>query len=332
VQWIWKGPLEGGITQSLIGNFLTDPYTFVLYYGLGLEEEEKLNQNLLWGNMMHKGLELLLAKHQTFIEMEAEIRAALLEEQKQWQYINSTTFFSVMNMLPLYNDKFKYDYEFETEKQFKIPYKTKNHKVSLMGKMDAYGVHTKLHHKCLGEHKCKGSYDRQLFRKEIHTDLQLNIYCYCNEVYEIVYDNILIPELQWNAPARDMMERQEGYIQRLYKTHNWGSYPVAKKAFAWLDQIPITLPRDYNLWYMKCTVDPIIDAICYLYDYTNNDSFDPFNPDCYNHMFYRKPLRLFDPSRTEKFKRNYWNHLVDDIDVTMLTPTKELFKELKGEG
>jgi PD-(D/E)XK nuclease superfamily len=332
MEWKWKGPLDGGITQSLIGNFLTDPFTFVLYYGLGLEETYQLNQNLLWGNMMHKALELLLDKQDTRESLLPEIRAALVEEQKQWSYINITTLPSVMNMLLLYKEDIRFNHRFKTELQFKIPYKTKNFEVSLMGKVDGVGPNIETQKRTLVEHKCKGSYDKQLFRQEYHTDLQLNIYCFCNEVYEVIYDNIIIPETQWNAPARQMMENATGYIDRLYKTHVYGDFPINKKSFMWLDQIPITMSVDEVSHYMKTTVNPIIDAICYLYEYTQSDYFNPFNPDCYNHLFYKKPLRLFDPSRTEKFKRNYWNYLTGQIDLTSLVPTQELFKELKGEG
>lgn len=33
MKWLWSGPIEGGITQSMIGMYLQDPYCFVLYYG-----------------------------------------------------------------------------------------------------------------------------------------------------------------------------------------------------------------------------------------------------------------------------------------------------------
>ena len=138
--WKWKGPLLGGITQSLISNYLTDPYTFVLYYGLGLEETSKLNQNLLYGNLGHKGLEIALCRPEPMISLLPEIRAALKEDAKSWPYIDASTLESVPRMLLLYNDSFKHKYALKTELQFKVPYKTKSgFNVSLMGKVDGIG-------------------------------------------------------------------------------------------------------------------------------------------------------------------------------------------------
>ena len=52
----WKGPLEGGITQSLLTKFLECPYRFYLYAGLGLEQPGEPEPNLIWGDICHKGL------------------------------------------------------------------------------------------------------------------------------------------------------------------------------------------------------------------------------------------------------------------------------------
>lgn len=330
--WKWKGPLEGGITQSLISNYLIDPYTFVLYYGLGLEETSKLNQNLLYGNLGHLGLEIALRSKESIPTLLPEIKAAITQESKQWLYIDRGTIESVPRILSLYNESFKYEYNLDTEVQFKIPHKTDIFEVSLMGKVDGIGPHLETSRKVLVEHKFKDSCDFQLFRKEIYTDLQVNIYCYANQVYDVIYDNILIPESQWNCPQPQTGERTPAWIERLYNTHTWGKFPVRKNKHEWLDQYKVTLLPEEVALYMKETVNPIIDNICILYDYCSSDSFDPLNPDCYNHLYYKKPLRLFDPSRTSKFQRNYWNHLTGQIPVEGLVQTTNIFKELKGEG
>lgn len=369
MQWLWKGPLNGGITQSLIQKYLTNPYTFVLYYGLGLEEPEEYNQNLLWGNVMHKGLEIGLASPKPIKEQIDTLRPELIEESKKWPYINTTTVPSVLEMLKLYNDSYKQkfllpgkeesnfsevvdyienvvetptkfivkdsNYACVTERQFKIPHTTSGgNTISLMGKVDglAWDYSSDTPVLTLIEHKCKGSYDKVLFRAEISYDLQLNIYCKANEVYKVVYDNILIPETQWNCPPRDMMERHEFYIQRLYHRQNYGSYPVAKKPFLWLDQLSYTMDKNSIDNYFQETVDPICDQICELYDYCSQPSFDPLNRLCFNKTFFKRPLRLFDPAKTDKFKTSYWNFLAGQLPFEGLKPTQELFKELKGEG
>jgi hypothetical protein len=333
MKWLWKGPLEGGITQSLIQKFLQDPFIFVIYYGLGLEEPEQHNQNLLWGNVMHKGLEIGLSRPEPIKDILPEIRGELVHEVKKYPYINASTIESVCEMLKLYDDKFKHTLEhIITEKQFKIKHQTRDNTVSLMGKLDLLGVSLETGHNVLGEHKCKGSYDKQLFRQEYHTDLQLNIYCFATKTYDIIYDNILIPETQWNCPARDMNERIEFWIHRLYHKQIYGSYPVAKKSFAWLDQLSCSIPPEEVRRYFDETVNPIIDRICDLYDYCSQPNFDPLKQECFNKLFYKNPLRLFDPARTDKYKRNNWTYLVGQITHDQLSPVGELFKELQGEG
>ena len=335
MQWKWKGPLLGGITQSLITNYLTDPYTFVLYYGLGLEETSRLNQNLMWGNLGHLGLEIALESKEPLATILPEIKAAITEEAAKWPYINRGTVESVPRMLLLYNEEFKYSHNIETEVQFRIPHKTKNFEVNLMGKVDGQDKDKHLGRRIddlLVEHKCKDSCDFQLFRKEVKEDMQVNIYCYATEIYNVIYDNILIPESQWNCPQPQAQERTPSWIERIYNTHRGPKYPISKNKFDWLDQYKfILLPEEVDL-YMKATVNPLIDQICMLYDYCSSYSFDPFNPECYNHLYYKKPLRLFDPSRTTKFQRSYWNHLTGQIPVEGLVQTTNLFKELKGEG
>lgn len=335
MQWKWKGPVEGGITQSLIQKFLECPYCFVLYYGLGLEESTILNQNLLWGNLFHKGLEIALPRKENMIDIMPEILTVLKEEQKQWPYINLSTIYSVRNMLLLYDESFKYEYdEIVTEKQFREQYRTKVRGVpcSLMGKIDGLATHEESGRRVLLEHKTKGYYDKMSFRHEAEEDVQVNLYCHITDVREIIYDNILIPETSWNAPQPHVGERMEHYINRIYKLHKFGNYPVEKNSLHWLDQYSFSLEEEEHQLFMKTVIDPQIEAITMLYDYTNNDSFDPHNPDCYNHLFHKRPLRMFDPARTDKFKKNYYNLLTDQIGLENLVPVKELFKELKGEG
>lgn len=332
MKWQWKGPLEGGITQSLISNYLTDPYTFVLYYGLGLEEASRDNQNLIWGTLAHLGLEIALKDKKPIPTILPEIVHTITQESKKWSYIDRGTIESIPRMLSLYNESFKHKHDLNTEIQFKIPYRTKLFEVSLMGKVDGLGPNLETGQRVLVEHKCKDSCDFQLFRKEIHTDLQVNIYCFATETYRVIYDNILIPESQWNCPQPLVGERTSTWIERLYNSHKWGKFPVIKNKHEWLNQyLFILLPEEVDL-YMKETVNPIIDNICMLYDYCSSDSFDPFNPECYNHLYYKKPLRLFDPSRTSKYQRNYWNHLTGQIPVESLTKTDKIFKELKGQN
>jgi hypothetical protein len=352
MRWKWKGPIDGGITQSLLGKYLQDPFSFVLYYGCGLQEPAATNQNLIWGNEFHLLLELTLPLDQTYNSLPQEVhdslRNSLIEHENQYAHVEPTTIHSVLEMMKLYNDSYKLSYEVKTEKQFKFDYSTKNHQVSLMGKIDGIGVARTpdvsstypfdLNRPVIIEHKCKGYHDKVQHRQEIHTDLQLNLYLHAMQVLgyttdQVIYDIIRIPEVQYGCPARNIGERIPYYINRIYNTCNsYREFPVAKNKFMWLDQHCFSHPEDLVTEFRKITLDPIIDSLCYMYEYTLADSFDPFNPDCYNHLFHRRPLRLFDPARTDKFKKDYYQFLTGALPIESLVPVPHLFKELHGEG
>ncbi len=357
MKWLWPGPQESGITQSMIGKFLEDPFCFVLYYGLGLEEPASLPQNLMWGNVFHKGLEYLLPQEYRIAQMDeqqfARLGSVLQAEASRYNHIDSTTVPSVLEMLQLYPDSYKIGYSIATEQEFSVVHNTGNHRVLLKGKIDGIGEPVSYYSpspgdpihvfesinspKLLVEHKSKETFDRSLFRKEAHTDLQLNFYLHAeslrSDVCEyVVYDNVRIPEVQWNCPPRQAGEKIAYYIKRLYHTENRGDFPVSKKSFVWIDQYIFHHPLSKVQLYFRETINPILDAMCFMYEYTLADSFDPFNPDCYNHLFYRKPLRVFDPARTSKFKKSYWNFLTGEIGLDGLVQVKELFKELSPEA
>jgi hypothetical protein len=352
MQWKWKGPVDGGITQSLLGKYLQDPFSFVLYYGCGLEEPGPVNQNLIWGNEFHLLLELTLPYPILYNNLTQgyldDLRKQLIALEEGYAHVEANTLHSVMEMMKLYNDSYKLSYEIETEKQFKFEYHTKNHRVSLMGKIDGIGTDQtpfipagypfKPDLPVLIEHKCKGYHDKQQHRQEIHTDLQLNVYMHAMQVLgqttdQVIYDIIRIPEVQFGCPARNIGERIPYYINRIYNTCTpYRDYPVSKNKFMWLDQHCFSHPEELVSNYRKVTLDPIIDGLCYMYEYTLSDSFDPFNPDCYNHLFHRRPLRLFDPARTDKFKKDYYHYLTGALPLESLVPVPHLFKELHGEN
>lgn len=354
MQWKWRGPIDGGITQSLLSKYLQDPFSFVLYYGLGLEEPSQLNQNLIWGNMFHKLLEVTLPipnLYNKFTEEQlAVVQEVLKEEESRYLSIDPTTIHSVQEMMKLYDDRYKLFFDVETERQFKLPYHTKNFEISLMGKIDGIGRRSMFDDysnipmgllcdksRILVEHKCKGRHDKLQHRQEIHTDLQLNLYLHAMELLgepcdHVVYDILRIPEVQWNCPPRQAGERHKFYIERIYnKCTPYKEYPVVRNKIFWVDQHIFVHPQETVTRYRKEVLDPIVDSLCYMYEYTLSDKFDPLNPDCYNHLFHKRPLRLFDPARTDSYKKDFYNYLTGQIDLDGLVPVPSLFKELEGE-
>ena len=347
MKWLWPGPAAGGITQSMISTYLQDPYCFVLYYGLGLEEPTPTSQEILWGNIIHKGLEDLieipiLSKDFTEFEWE-QILDSMKKESLKEIHTAPTSYHSCAEMIKLYNDSYKTQYDkIETEKEFQIAHATRNFEVTLMGKMDGIADPNNTFYESVNtawtptdfcrtliEHKSKGYFEHDQFRREIKHDLQVCLYCHASQARHVIYDVFVVPETQWSAPKRTEYERDAAYIKKLYHGSMYKTYPVSKNKPFWVYQMEFDITSDWIRDQFRSTINPIIDQICMLYDYTSSDSFDPHNPDCYNHLFYKKPLRVFDPAVTNKYKSRYWSFLIGELDITQLRVTPKLFKELK---
>lgn len=327
MKWKWAGPLKGGITQSMMNMFLQDPYCFVLYYGLGLEEPTAVSQEILWGNIIHRGLEHSIRKpnlQKDFTEHEWEdIFLNMKQESNKEMHTAPTSYYSAREMLKLYDDRYKERFNnIDTEVEFQIPHNTGTFDVTLMGKADGVCDWT------LIEHKSKKTVEIMQLKREIKYDVQVNYYCWALDTRHVIYDVFIVPEFQYSAPERNGYERDASYINRLYHTHSWKTFPVSKNKPFWLYQFEFTLTTEWIKQQFAQTINPIIDRICMLYEYTSSDSFDPHNPGAYNYLFYRSPIRLFDPARTDKYKSSYWNYLVGDLDITELRETPKLFKEL----
>lgn len=323
----WKGPYEGGITQSLIGKFLECPYRFYLYTILGLQEDSEPNDNLVWGDTFHKALELLIEKPYTkdnFTEKDwKEIDEAIENHLKTRYPLAPGSFrFSIKHMIRLYDDSYKEDATFKTEQIFSFPYKD----VLLRGKVDGISLSSEI----LVEHKCKGKLDLDN-RAEILQDLQVNMYCLATGAHKVIYDVIRIPDTQWSLPRKKVMEGWAPYMNRLYHTENYGDFPISRWKNRWLAQFNETIGSQDLKQYQQFTIDPLIEKVKRWWDHVTQPGFDPDNPSYYNDIFYKTPIRHFDPGKTERFKCSYWNYLTGAIGIDDLIPVEDYYAELQSD-
>ncbi len=329
----WPGPLHAGITQSLINRFLECPYRFYLYACLGLEELGEPEPNLIYGDTGHKGLEHIIRRPyrmidfspDDWVEIDSEIDAHI---SKYWPMAPATFPISIKRMIRLYDDSYKDEHgPFVAEKEFAIPYLTSHgHNVTLRGKIDGIADDG-----FMVEHKFKGRFEPKYIRQEIQVDQQLMIYSHVSGSRSGIYDTIKIPDTQWAKPPQRKMERPSSYINSLYDDREWGDYPISRKRHLWISQIPYDLESDDITKYFQFTVDPLIDRICKWYEHVQQPGFDPDNPKFYNHIFYKTPVRHFNPSNTEMYKCNYYNYLTGQITLDDLVPVKAFYAELKQE-
>ena len=331
----WKGPLEDGVTQSLLNKFLVCPYRFYLYAILGLEEKKPPEPNLIWGDTAHKGLELLIEIPELSCNFTQEIwdylDSSIDEHLKQYVPFPATFPYSIKRMLRLYDDSYKEKQPLVTEEKFKIPWSTRRNHVSLRGKLD--GVNYRL----IAEHKCKGTWDAQQIEAEIPVDLQIHMYIegwrsmynYTDEMPVIVYDHIRIPDTQFYIPARRMNQKISNWVEQWYEGGTSGDYPIKSKRHLWLNQKHFLWTNEHHHHFMQFNVNPLIDKLCSWWDTVTDPKFDIEDPRCFGPDMYKVPVRHFNPSNTEKFKCDYHNYLTGQIELSDLTPVKSFYPELE---
>lgn len=338
----WPGPIEGGITQSLIAKFLECPYCFYLYAGLGLEEPSEIEPNLMWGDTAHVGLEHIIAKPHCLTEFSPGDWEEIDDIVEQ--YLNSnyprapdTFLYSIQHMLRLYDDSYKVEYgPFQTEVKIHQEYETKSGlKCTIRGKMDGINYYVdnegeEHFGKVLLEHKFKGRVEQAQIKPELYRDLQLGMYCYASGTRQVIYDVIRIPDTQWGLPHRRDRQRPRSYIEEIYHSKDGKQTPIAKKRHMWLFQPRFILDDIAINQILTYTVDPLIERIWKWYEHVSQPGFDPDNPEFYNDVFYRTPVRHFDPATTQTYKPSYYHFRTGTYDLNDLQPVKSYYPELEG--
>lgn len=329
----WKGPYEEGVTQSLINRFLVCPYRFYIYTMLGLDENKELHPNLIWGSVYHKGLEYLIKNPKLssdFTDSDWEVVDKAVDDCLDKDYPNAPVTYriTIKRMLRLYDDGYKERHEFNTEVVFKESYKLPGYgNIKLRGMADGLSLDKSV----LVEHKCKGKIEGQLSRLETPVDFQVQLYCLMLGPREVIYDLIRIPEAQFFMPKRRVHEKIASYANSLIDDRKHGDFPVGPNKHLWLDQ-HTTFQDDVSIEdFTKFSFNPILVKLCKWWDRVNEPGFDMDNPDYYDDIFYRTPIRHFNPSNTEKFRCDYHELLSGACTLDDLVPVKSYFSELEDD-
>ena len=322
---MWKGPREDGITQSMLNKFHQCPYCFYLYAILGLEDAKPLDQNLIWGDSYHVGLEYLIKTR----DFPLAVKMCLHHLTKEYPQAPPSFKYSIPKMLRLYSTK-HHEGDWDTE----ILIDKVVDGIRWRGKMDAITRNHPDYGSCLGEHKCKGYVDAPKTWGELKDNLQLNIYMYLNDIEDVVYDLIKIPDVQKYAPAQSKGDTVEEHTEKLYSgpiSSYGGRYPIRSHQNQWIYQKHSYIPREHQEKYWAQTVRPWAARIEQWYDHVTRIGFDPDSPKWFNEVFYRNPVRHFDGRKTVSFECDYYQYLIGEQDLHELRPIKGYFNELQEE-
>jgi hypothetical protein len=179
---LWKGPLQDGITFSLLSKFLVCRERFRLMVVEGLRESEGFDASIEYGQMWHDAEEAHARGKdwQRIIRLHyakwRENYPASEDETRKWFRVCQTTF-------PLYVQYWsKHPMEKQrepvlAENPFAIVYTLPSgRKVKLRGKFDCVLAVNKFRHLWLQENKSKGKIDEEGITKTLHENMQTMLY------------------------------------------------------------------------------------------------------------------------------------------------------------
>jgi len=326
---IWKGPEVDGVTQSILSKYAQCPFRFYLYAILGLQDNTELHPNLIWGDVFHKGLEHLIASkdlNASVVSMQDYLTTKYPQAPKSYAYTTKRLLW-----------KFRlenYEGEWETEIPFSIDVTLPSGRtVKVRGKKDALRTTDPKYGRILGEHKCKGYLDPAQTIRELRQDRQLNFYMYLHDVEWVNYDLIRIPEAQRALPSRTYNQSIEDWVETLFigpcGSYS-GKFPINQNIHEWISNLTHHLPREEQETYWNFTIYPELEKLCKFWDHVNQPGFDHENPEFYNDIFYRSPVRQFNGSFTQNFECDYYSYLIGEQDLSDLAPIGSVFSELEN--
>lgn len=328
----WDGPFadteNGGISQSLLNEADQCPYRLYLYAILGLRPKEEPSPQLIWGDTLHKGLEWYLKS--SYVEARDKMLDYLAEK-----YPHAPTTFpaSLQRMLLLYErmegtwvTELVFDHRFE----YNLGGKTRN--VRLRGKLDGLCIDHPDRGRAIVEHKAKTYIDPVKTRREIKHDRQCNLYMRLHNTEWVYYDLILNPEVQKYVPVRGYTQSDDEYISMLFSGPSasyGGMFPINSNKSKWLSQEPYFISHEEQEHYWNFFLIPAIERLVTFWEYVTQPGFDPEDPNWYNHIFYRMPVRNFIASNTKNFECKYYSYLLGEEGLNDLEPVPSYFGELE---
>jgi len=317
----WRGPIEDGITQSILNDFMGCPKSAYIKLILCLEDDEPPHPNLIWGDSYHVGLEHLIRGDSL-----ADSIIAMQERLTEYSTAPPSFKYSLTRMLRLY-DLSGLEGTWQTEVQIDEHING----FRFRGKMDGICFDHPEYQPYMAEHKCKGYTDPILTKEEIKQDLQCNLYMFIHDCEWVAYDLIKIPDVQKYGPQKGFTDTSETYITKIYEgpVGSYGNmYPINKHRTKWIHQAPLHISKEEQEENWDQTIMPLVHRINEWYEHVTDINFDLDDHTHYNSIFYKAPVRHFNGRNTQSFKCPYHAYHTGG-SLSDLRPIVSHFSELE---
>lgn len=334
---LWKGPCSedpnGGITQSMLNQFLVCRERFRIKYILGLQAADTFSNRLEYGQMWHACEQGLAERSSDQWERLNQVTVSLCEryplqqsEIMHWYEICKLQF-------PIYREYWAKHPDVQNrtplmqEEVFNIPYKLPSGRtVRLRGKFDSVdlidgGI-------WLQENKTKGDIDPQLLQRQLTFDLQTGVYLValqcsehvhkdkplwkygCEQVAGVRYNVIRRPLAGGKGSIRlKKNQTQEEYYEELSNLikgatgPEWGVLPDEHYYFMrW--KVAFT-PQDIETFKQQF-LNPVLEQLCDWWEWISKCGDNPFsqNDGCettlrehtvFSSVHFRAPYGIYSP-------------------------------------
>lgn len=326
---LWQGPSSdgpnGGITQSMLNQFLVCRERFRVRYVLGLQPVDQFNHRLEYGSMWHCCEQSLAAKDTDPWE-KLDLYVSKLCERYPLQQADIIHWYNICKLqFPIYVDYWSKHPDVLNRKPllqeevFNVPYQLPSGRtVRLRGKFDSVdlidgGI-------WLQENKTKGDIDAQLLQRQLSFDLQTGVYLtaltksWPNGMFEKVAKlKYILGGVRYNVIRRPLgggkgsirqkkNQSQEEFYEELGNLiqgaagPEWGVLPDEHYFFMrW--KVAFT-PKDIEAFRQQF-LDPVLQQLCEWWDWIcatkDKGLWGSLDGTPYNKIHWRAPYGIYSP-------------------------------------
>lgn len=267
---VWRGPIEDGITQSMLSNYLVDAERFRIMYFEGLRPIPTFNHLIEFGNMWHLAEELH-ARGKVWSDAVRGYAGDLCEKFPMQQEQINHWYSLCVALFPIYADYWSHHPDMIDstpllqEEKFALVYKVGNRAIKLRGKWDSVDVIDKRANKnlrdrrggiWLQENKTKSSIDQEKLTRQLRFDLQTMVYIIAleeaqsNNRYKLPL--VDIAGVRYNVIRRSAHKSTESMLKKVHEDLRDG------RANEWFSRWNVELSRNDIETFRRRALDPIL--------------------------------------------------------------------------